>query len=154
MVVDMGTNSTISPGITLEVGEMVNPETGKMTPYEEIWEEPALESGSPDYDTSNTANSTPQPPRALFIRNIAGTVWRARVNQWQLALGRDAEGRFWAWQAVEQSGTAAAASEWNVIYSTGDKSTVRLLPPDLEAWKEGKEKAWDGDVWVVLDVEG
>ncbi|KAF5314276.1 hypothetical protein D9619_011849 [Psilocybe cf. subviscida] len=131
-VVDTGTNSTISPGVTLEVGEMVNPETGKMTAYEEIWEEPRLESVS-----------------AMFIRNVAGTVWHARVNQWQIALGRDAEGRFWAWQAVKRAG-----SEWDVIYATGDKSRVHLLSKETENWKKGEKQAWDGDMWVVLDAEG
>ena len=129
---------------------MVNPVTGKMTPYEEIWEESELEPAPPDYDAANTL-----PTRALFIRNVAGTVWRARVSQWQLALGRDAEGRFWAWQAVKRSIPAAkSAGEWDVIYSTADKSTVRLLSEESESWQKGEEKDCNGDIWVVLDAEG
>ncbi|TFK37664.1 hypothetical protein BDQ12DRAFT_151671, partial [Crucibulum laeve] len=61
-VFDQGTNTHLPDGATLEIGEMINPETGKMTPYEEIWEEEELEE-----DT-----------RALFIKNAIGSAWYAR----------------------------------------------------------------------------
>ncbi|KAJ6553966.1 hypothetical protein DFH09DRAFT_1166349 [Mycena vulgaris] len=84
-VVDVGTNTPLPDGTTLEEGEMVNPATGALTAYEEVWRDE--ESAS-----------------ALIMRSVASaalpvSVWRARVGDWQLALGRCRGGEFWAWQA-------------------------------------------------------
>ncbi|KAJ6598683.1 hypothetical protein B0H10DRAFT_1826065, partial [Mycena sp. CBHHK59/15] len=85
-VVDVGTNKPLPDGTTIEAGEMVNPATGRVTAYEEVWRDE--ESGA-----------------ALFVRNAAGTVWRARVGDWQLGLGRwRGGGPFWAWQAERVGG--------------------------------------------------
>ncbi|KAJ6524492.1 hypothetical protein B0H19DRAFT_898240, partial [Mycena capillaripes] len=79
-VVDVGSNTPLPDGRTLEAGEMVNPATGILTPYEEIWRDEECD-------------------EAVFVRNVEGSVWRARVGEWQLALGRTVRGEFWAWQA-------------------------------------------------------
>ncbi|KAF8172825.1 hypothetical protein K438DRAFT_1851199 [Mycena galopus ATCC 62051] len=67
-VVDVGTNTPLPDGRTLEAGEMVNPATGILTAYEEIWR---------DEECSE----------ALFVRNIAGSVWRARAGHQEKLLG-------------------------------------------------------------------
>ncbi|KAF7326933.1 Sodium nucleoside protein [Mycena venus] len=79
-VLDIGTNTPLQNGTTLEAGEMVNPATGILTPYQEIWRDEECDD-------------------AVFVRNVAGSIWRARAGPWQLALGRTAQGVFWAWQA-------------------------------------------------------
>lgn len=57
---------------------MVNPQTGKMASYEEIWRDEEAE----EADT------------VLFVKNVGGTTWRACVGRWQLALGRGIDGVF------------------------------------------------------------
>ncbi|KAF8176292.1 hypothetical protein BJ912DRAFT_930747 [Pholiota molesta] len=97
-VTDIGTNTVLDSGDTLETGEMVNPDTGLMTPYEEIWHEHPLRDPCP----------------ALFLCNASGSAWQAQVGDRQLAMGREGEGRFWAWQGVRN-----AAGGWDVLSSTG-----------------------------------
>ncbi|KAF9471933.1 hypothetical protein BDN70DRAFT_766668, partial [Pholiota conissans] len=41
-VKDIGANTVLEGGKTLEVGEMINPDTGLMTSYEEVWEDKHL----------------------------------------------------------------------------------------------------------------
>lgn len=44
-VSDEGEMSTLPDGSTSELGQMINPDTGKLTPYEEIWEDPEVIGG-------------------------------------------------------------------------------------------------------------
>ncbi|KAG5641121.1 hypothetical protein DXG03_005961 [Asterophora parasitica] len=132
---DSGTNTTLPDGTTLEVGEMVNFETGKMTQFEEIWT-----------DEEETDGQT-----VLFVKNASGTTWQARAGNWQLALGRAEGGVFWAWQAEKTPG-----GEWQTRYSSKSGKEGRgavFLPEDgaLEGWEEESSVEWEGDVWVVLE---
>ncbi|KAK0216042.1 hypothetical protein IW262DRAFT_1276706 [Armillaria fumosa] len=105
---DRGTNSALPDGRTLETGEMVNPATGNITAYEEIWRE----------ETSD---------QFLFVKNDEGTTWRARAGRWQVALGRDSDGKFWAWQAEKDENGA-----WVMKNSTENaKQHADLLPDDM-----------------------
>ncbi|KAJ7248899.1 hypothetical protein B0H12DRAFT_713991 [Mycena haematopus] len=132
-VVDVGANTPLPVGRTLEAGEMVNPATGIMTPYEEIWRDE-------DYD------------EAVFVRNVAGSVWRAWVGPWQLALGRTPRSEFWAWQA---SKNGSGQEAWTRTFSTppmgSDSSEETYLPQDCQLWEKGSTIEWAGDHWVVLD---
>jgi hypothetical protein len=121
-------------GTTLEVGEMVNPRTGEVTPYEEVWNDE--ETGEVD--------------TVLFVKNVGGTTWRARVGKWQLALGRGTDGRFWAWRMEE------GKEGWKMRNSTDDDTAgivVKLLPEgrDLNGWVEGTTVTWNSEGWVVLE---
>jgi hypothetical protein len=133
-VEDSGTNINLPDGTTLEVGEMMNPGTGKMASYEEVWKDE--ETGEAD--------------AVLFMKNVEGTTWRARVGKWQLALGRGIDERFWAWRAEE--GTEG----WNIRDSTESDTcgnAVKLLPEgsDLDGWVEGTTVTWNTEGWVVLE---
>ncbi|KAJ7075636.1 hypothetical protein B0H15DRAFT_791555 [Mycena belliarum] len=133
-VVDVGTDTPLPDGTTCEAGEMVHPATGTMTPYEEVWRD---EAGA----------------AALIVRNgsaEAASVWRARVGNWQLALGRRAAGGFWAWQAT-RSGPGEA---WTRVHSTelGTRQELGYLPEDgcgFE-WPVGSLVEWAGERWEVL----
>jgi len=128
---DRGTNTALPDGTTLEAGSMVNPLTGRLSPYEEIWKDKESDEG-------------------LFIRNTRMTKWQARVGAHQLALGRDDKGRFWAWQAEWDSGKV----EWKLKYSTESADNfVRFLPGGsrIEGWLDGDRMEWNGDEWDVLE---
>ncbi|TFK37599.1 hypothetical protein BDQ12DRAFT_147656 [Crucibulum laeve] len=143
-VLDQGTCTQLPDGATLEIGEMINPETGKITPYEEIWEEEDLEEDA----------------RALFIKNAIGSAWYARVGRWQLAMGRmPKDNAFWAWQArrnkVEGSSNEAE-DEWTLLYATPgvDRTTVKFLPKNIPEWQEGSAVEWNGELWDVIEKDG
>ncbi|KAF9063824.1 hypothetical protein BDP27DRAFT_1231430 [Rhodocollybia butyracea] len=127
-VVDYGYNTELPDGTILEKGEMVNPATGKMTAYEEVWRD--------EHPTDN---------KTLLLRNLAQTSWYGHVGGWQLALGRDSRGVFWAIQA------RMVDRKWEVIHAT--RSGVTLLPEDTSKWVEGSEVEWNGDQWLVLEKE-
>ncbi|KAG5638401.1 hypothetical protein H0H81_000178 [Sphagnurus paluster] len=129
-VEDSGTNTTLPDGNILEVGEMINPATRKMTPFEEIW----LDQEERDEKT------------VLFVKNISGTSWQARVGDWQTGLGRGKDGVFWAWQAEKEG------SGWTTKYSTVS-AYITYLPDGLSigGWEEGSVVDWVGDKWIVLE---
>jgi len=128
---DLGQNTPLPNGMTRETGEMVNPATGVVEAYEEIWREEECHDG-------------------VFVRNVASSVWRARVGTMQLALGRTPGPKceFWAWQA-EKSGEG-----WVVGYATpGLDAEVAdyFLPEDCSGWQAGSTVEWRGETWVVLE---
>jgi len=86
----------------------------------------------------------------LFMRNVSGTVWRVRVGKWQLALGREDDGVFWAWQGENVGGR-----KWVVRNSTADmrREMSKWLPEhdEITEWVEGSEVTWEGEQWVVLE---
>jgi hypothetical protein len=130
-VVDVGTNTPLPDGRTLEAGEMVNPETAMLTSYEEIWRDEECDG-------------------AVVVRNISGSIWRARAGEWQLALGRTAEGKFWAWQAQRNG---SGEDVWTRSYSTPlgvGLDGSEYLPPDCSGWQEGSLVEWGGERWSVL----
>lgn len=132
---DSGTNTTLPDGTTLEVGEMIDPHSGKMTPFEEIWKDEEEEDGE----------------TVLFLRNATGTKWQARVGKWQMAMGRDNSGIFWAWQAEKHY-----SGRWIIKHSTGDIQDEKVVwLPEKESavgrWVEGSTVEWQGENWVVLE---
>ncbi|KAJ7468498.1 hypothetical protein FB451DRAFT_1400875 [Mycena latifolia] len=142
-VVDVGTNTPLPDGRTLEVGEMVNPATGEVTAYEEVWR---------DEECAD----------ALIVRNGSAegaTVWRARVGDWQLALGRSggpgASGKFWAWQARRNKHGPGEA--WTRVYFTelgAGSHEGSYLPdecgPEWATGPGGSTVEWLGEHWEVL----
>lgn len=111
---------------------MVNPLTGLLCPYEEIWKEEGSEEG-------------------LFIRNTRMTKWQARVGARQVGLGRGEAGRFWAWQVERDPDTLT----WKVGCSTeGAERLVGFLPEGgsrTERWLDGDRVGWNGDEWDVIE---
>ncbi|KAJ4487731.1 hypothetical protein J3R30DRAFT_3695324 [Lentinula aciculospora] len=127
-IADYGYNTTLSDGTILEKGEMVNPETRKITAYEEVWRD----------EKSNSDG-------AVFLQNVTSNGWYARVGSWQLALGRNSADVFWAFQAhlLDQ--------RWDIVHSVGFTDSVTLLPEDISDWTEGEEVTWNSDRWRILE---
>ncbi|KJA17150.1 hypothetical protein HYPSUDRAFT_146874 [Hypholoma sublateritium FD-334 SS-4] len=139
-VVDAGYNTPLPDGDTLEVGEMVNPATGRVAPYEEVWRERPTGSGG-----------------VLFVANAARTTWRARVGAWEVALGRGEDGGFWAWYAewIDGAGNGGGGLGWRVPRCAGvreGRAGVVLLPLADGRWVNGARVSWQGEEWDVLEV--
>ncbi|PFH50008.1 hypothetical protein AMATHDRAFT_146334 [Amanita thiersii Skay4041] len=137
------TNTVLSDGSVLEVGEMVNPETGKVAPYEEVWL---------DEEQKQTVTRWSAVTRAIFIRDVDNRTWQGRVGDWQLGLGRNGDGTFWAWQAVKGNGVEG---EWRVVRETKVKDEKRggIIPEIYYGdWKEGQIIEWQSRSWVVLEL--
>lgn len=132
-MIDVGRNTILENGEILEVGKMINPATGKMTSYEESWEELAVD---------GTAT--------VFVRNVSGTRWQGQVGNWQMGMGWDSDGKFWAWQAK------ASGSDWTVLHSTANCANSDLimpLPDDKFQWIEnGPNIVWQAQEWQVLEL--
>lgn len=132
-VVSECTNIPRPDGTTLEIGEMVNPDTGIMTRYEEIWSDEELEG-----------------VQATFIKNGAGTRWQASVGNWQMGMGRT-DGKFWAWQATKNS----SSGQWSILFITPkmvDEIPLKFLPEIFDSeWVEGSEIVWEGERWNILE---
>ncbi|KAK7055255.1 sodium nucleoside protein [Favolaschia claudopus] len=160
-VPDIGVNTPLPDGRTLEAGEMGHPATGVVTRYEEVWrDEEYRDSDSKDAD-------------AVFVRTLnsesdAEDCWRARVGSWQLALGRTGR-EFWAWQASANPTSNSNPNPnsnstlpshpslaWTRIYSTPlpdtDSSTTKFLPDEsiTSRWESGSTVEWEGREWLVL----
>ncbi|KAF8154059.1 hypothetical protein B0H34DRAFT_720127 [Crassisporium funariophilum] len=138
-VVDQGSNTALGEHLTLEVGQMINPATGKIGAYEEVWEDIAE-----------------NPLSSLFITNCSGNKWQAQVGDWQVAMGRDKEGGFWAWQAARDG------KDWKIIYNTDaslrQSSNLDLylfLPEERQnlEWSEGSSINWNQDTWIIIEHE-
>ncbi|KAJ7584353.1 hypothetical protein C8J56DRAFT_150322 [Mycena floridula] len=125
---DHGTNMVLPNRTTLEKGEMVNPATGVMTRYEEIWRDQHEES-------------------ILIIRDLEESSWYARAGRWQLAIGRSISGDFWAWQACKEG----QDDKWTVQHST-DGAEAQFLPNATKEWKHGLTVDWAGQSWLVLEA--
>ncbi|KAJ3712299.1 hypothetical protein C8R42DRAFT_699382 [Lentinula raphanica] len=134
-IADLGFNTALPDGTVLERGEMINPATGQNTAYEETWRDHDSQLDGPELD------------KAIFLRNINSTSWYTRVGRWQLGLGRDPAGSFWAFQAelVDQ--------EWRVHHRTGITDDVKLLPEVETHWVEGKEVEWNEEKWQILEKD-
>jgi hypothetical protein len=117
---------------------MLNPETGLLAAYEEVWEDVHIE----------------QHATVTFLRNKAGTVWRARVGHWELAMGRRPGGNdgeaFWAWQGAFKIGEGV----WELVYKSGNigEEEGRHLPGEVTEWVEGSDVQWNADVWAILET--
>lgn len=56
----------------------------------------------------------------IFSRNEDGTVWYAQVGEWQVGLGREEDGTFWAYQArfLVDDDDDEGGKKWKVVYTT------------------------------------
>lgn len=100
---------------------MVNPATGTVAEYEEIWQEE-------------------EAPDATIVRRLDGGVWKAYVGRWQLEVGRDERG-CWAWQARQVEG-----GQWEVLHRTENAPAAEVLP-----FGHADLVEWAGVDWEILE---
>ena len=120
-VSDSGTSTALPGGRSLERGAMVNPATGALTEYEEIWKEE-------------------EAPDATIVRRRDGSVWKACVGGWHLEVGRDERG-CWAWQARLNEG-----GQWEMLRRTESAPAADVLPVE-----HAKLVEWAGEDWEILE---
>ncbi|KAL1738611.1 hypothetical protein HDZ31DRAFT_50717 [Schizophyllum fasciatum] len=121
-VEDCGTMTVLPEGRSLERGTMVNPDTGALTDYEELWREE-------------------EASHATIVRRGDGRVWKAHVGNWQLEVGRD-DRSCWAWQACWRGGSA----NWHVLHKTENVGEATFLPDGHHRLLE-----WARDYWEILE---
>ncbi|KAI1153043.1 hypothetical protein F4825DRAFT_282474 [Nemania diffusa] len=121
IAVDEGDMFPQDDGRTLETGRMVNPATGKLTDYEEIWSDPEPEDGIPEAD-QNSAGLTGQ------LRGRRCVVLELRDDEREQRGMTVCLGRYY--QGVVRIGERFAAERW--------------------LWEDGKwqRKYRVGDLWI------
>ncbi|KAK6542752.1 hypothetical protein TWF694_006693 [Orbilia ellipsospora] len=120
------------PEVWLETGSMVNPETGIVTEYEEVWRDRQPDVGSEvtvwEYGDDETG-----PENRGFL---------AVVGEHALGVGR-VDGAFWTWRALKNG----EAGDWRVVFEvyegTGGRKGFKLLEFQLEKAIPGITKVED-----------
>ncbi|KAI8947192.1 hypothetical protein F4801DRAFT_525007 [Xylaria longipes] len=113
-VLDEGDIFPQDDGGTLETGRMVNPATGKLTDYEEVWID--LEAEDIPEINQNSGNLTPQPKRRCVVLELNDGEREARGMS--ICLGRYCQG-------VVRIGDRFAAERW-LWEDGGWKRTYRI----------------------------
>ncbi|EPS41786.1 hypothetical protein H072_4273 [Dactylellina haptotyla CBS 200.50] len=100
------------PEVALETGSMLNPDTGVVTEYEEVWRDKEPEAGSGvlfwEYGNDDTG-----PDNRGFL---------AVVERYALGVGR-VNGAFWTWRAVRSEEEEAG---WRVEFEVDGGAGVRM----------------------------
>ena len=151
---DEGDMFPLDNGKTLERGEMVNPWTGRVTPYEECWKDVTpLPTTTETIDSDARAADSPRDGRVCLVLRLHDESHQARglamrVGQFCQGILRSAESfslEQWAWEA-----------------STGWKRNVRMgdywLPcaPMLknhERLQVGQEVKQGEFVWHIIEKD-
>jgi hypothetical protein len=119
-ILDEGISTVLPNGDTLETGSMINPATGRITPFEEVWTDEEVAEG-------------------ILISTLDHTQWRARAGPYEVAIGRNGS-RFWAWFAIDGS------IRWLCGIKT---SEIKLLGDLTTEWKPGHDYEWNHESWHV-----
>lgn len=147
---DEGDFILLPSGQTLESGSMLNPDTGLIQPYEEIW---------------SNVYVPPGEPVLILVRRAAGGISRPTafvgiIGCYALSLWQDPDSRsFGAWMAERPT---AESSTWVLSWSQRADGAARAadIPlPEGDAWhvalsmdkREGDKIVWAGDEWEILE---
>ncbi|KIV81969.1 hypothetical protein PV11_04115 [Exophiala sideris] len=105
-----------NPTDSIETGSMLNPETNKITPYEEVWR--TLSASLPDVF-----------PTAWIIRSADGKTFLGRVGGDFLGLkGGDDGPSFMNGFCARRQTWDDATTTWKTLYEAGDLSRIGNLP--------------------------
>ncbi|KAK4333915.1 hypothetical protein RTBOTA2_002634 [Rhodotorula toruloides] len=131
---DEGSFKTLPNGDVLERGEMVNPETGKIAAYEEVWRRLPL-------------SQDDGPPRIVILECVGdeadGKAFVGRVGDYKLGMV-DGAGGFGVVRRERGDGV------WRAVCATG---AGRLLPTldGVQEYVEGHTVQLAGRAWRVLE---
>ncbi|KAF3941910.1 hypothetical protein ABW19_dt0203846 [Dactylella cylindrospora] len=118
--------------IALETGSMVNPDTGELTDYQEVWKDVVPEKGSRvEFWEYSGGYSVGEDDRGII----------GIVGGYAIGVGRT-EGEFWTWRAVD-----VEKEGWRLVYEKGGKRGWGFL--DLKRVLEGMKM---GDGLVTEDA--
>ncbi|KAJ8489728.1 hypothetical protein ONZ45_g13472 [Pleurotus djamor] len=140
-VIDEGENTVLDDGNVVEKGVMVNPETGLMTSYEEVWD---------DEDSDHCVFITRKGDDASCEE-----AWHGLVGEYQAALGRTSSGVFWAWQA-KWEGKAWVVKHRTASSISLEPSGITFLPRNVNllGWSDGDDIEYGAakSRWRVLEI--
>ncbi|KAJ0108027.1 hypothetical protein J7T55_008163 [Diaporthe amygdali] len=140
LVRDEGDMVPCPGGLALEVGSMVNPATGILTAYEELWydKKPALTSATPPECIVFQLLDEPGARRGLFVR-------LGPYAQGVLRVGNTFTAERWAW--------SENLSSWEQIVKIGDNhdSLGFLLDEQRRSDKVGDQVEAPMGTWTVIE---
>lgn len=153
---DEGNFVLLPTGQTLESGSMLNPATGRVQPYEEVWSGVDVLPGEPVLILVRRSPSVTTDGRPTAFLGIIG---RYALALWQDSCSRlfgawkaeraAADGVTWTETWSQQSSDAQAAG---VAMPEGDAWQAALGPDETGSWKrEGDCISWAGDEWEILE---
>ena len=130
-VKDEGLFKKLENGDDLETGTMLNPRTGSMMPYEEIWRD------------------LPVQGKSLVLLKSMGDIDKAfigRIGVWFQGIGTENG-------VVNAARRKYEGGEWRTVFSIGTDQSLPLIF-EQHGWKKGDEIEIAGRWWKVLDCEG
>lgn len=138
---DEGTFSTLDNGDILETGEMLDPNTGRVRRYSEIWRDLPINKGSVFILEGIGTSDAPTIQRA----------WLAKMGNYQAAVAKISEDKFLAWTAEKVAGRPG----WDVTKFAGpvDAATIVLPIEDPSPlWGVGTLFEANGITWLVKEA--
>jgi len=129
-VLDEGLFKKLDNGDELETGEMINPDTGGLMPYEEVWRTVPVEgAGIVLLESLGEGDKT-------FV---------GRIGKWFQGIGtRDG--------VVSAMRQEFVDGKWEVRFLMGSSDVVPLIEGEC-SWKVGEQVEVGGRRWKVLDCE-
>lgn len=127
-VKDEGWFKKLPNGDDLEIGMMMNPETGRIMAYEEIW------------------RTIPVDGKRFILLESSGAkdkTFIGRIGNYFQGIGTT-DGRINARRSELINGN------WEVLFSIGDENTLPIIE-EQESWKEGDEIEFQRRLWRILD---
>ncbi|PNY25004.1 Uncharacterized protein TCAP_05086 [Tolypocladium capitatum] len=142
-IVDEGDMSTQADGSTLETGSMMNPATGRVAPYEEVWDDEVPTPPPPSPTGRGAVN--------CVVLELDDGERRGRV----VRLGRHCQG-------FVRVGEGIALERWEWLHGPGWTRTVRMgdlavpcrhvLQDDDRGFEVGDAAGTGHDGWKVVEV--
>lgn len=119
----------LDTGDCLEIGTMLNPDTGTDMAYEELWRILPIEG-----------------EEVVLIESVGprNKMFLGRIGKWFQGIGT-MEGEVHAKRSELVNG------QWEDVFVMGDAKMVPVIQAQYMEWKEGDEVNIDGRAWTVLD---
>ncbi|GAA5860019.1 hypothetical protein JCM1840_001843 [Sporobolomyces johnsonii] len=134
---DEGTFTPLPNGDVLETGSMLNPDTGLVQDYEEIWRRLPLQAGRETGEVGVIILELES--RSTRVRAFLG-----RVGDYEIGM-EDAERGFGVVQRVRREG------EWQTVCCNEAGSGLPAVPLKVPAWEQGSTVELGGRMWQVLE---
>ncbi|GAA5923207.1 hypothetical protein JCM1841_005930 [Sporobolomyces salmonicolor] len=132
---DEGTFTPLPNGDVLETGSMLNPDTGLVQEYEEIWRRWPLQAGKGKGKVEVII---------LESRSTRGRAFLGRVGDYEIGM-EDAERGFGVVRRVRREG------EWETVCCNEAGLGLPAVPLEMAAWEQGSTVELGGRIWEVVE---
>lgn len=138
---DIGTCHTLPNGDEMETGEMVNPTSGKVEPYEEVWREEEVPAGASVMVLTLQQSAKPSDdPRGIFMR----------VGKWAQGVVRGEHGVSacrWKFEGANWMQVASYGEDSHRLPAPTGSSLMDTMVDTPGTLRDGDER-WN---WVVVE---